>query len=63
MEETVYHAKPVIGIPFFGDQYLNLKSVEYNGYGILVNFFEMTENSFENTVKEVLSNPKYAQAV
>lgn len=59
LEETIYHAKPIIAVPFFGDQYFNMKLVEEKGYGKMVKFFEMTEESFENAIKEVLSNPTY----
>lgn len=63
IEETVNNAIPIVGVPFFADQYLNIKIVEQQGYGKLVNFFEMTEESFENAVKEVLSNARYIQSV
>jgi len=62
-EETVSNAIPIVGVPFFADQYLNMKIVEQKGYGKLVNFFEMTEESFENAVKEVLSNARYVQSI
>jgi len=58
-EETVFNAKPIVGVPFFADQYFNMKLAEENGYGKLVNFFEMTEESFQNAIEEVLSNPTY----
>lgn len=61
LEETIYYGKPIIGIPFFADQYFNMKLTEENGFGKLVNFFEMTEETFENAIEEVLSNPKYMQ--
>jgi len=57
LEETVYHAKPVVAIPFFGDQHLNMKLVEKKGYGKLVDFHKITEESFRNAINEVLSNP------
>nr|ATN96016.1 UDP-glucuronosyl transferase 343A4 [Aphis gossypii] len=61
IEETVNNAIPIVGVPFFADQYLNIKIVEQQGYGKLVNFFEMTEESFENAVKEVLSNARFKE--
>lgn len=57
LEETVFNAKPIVGVPFFADQYSNMKLAEENGYGILVDYFEMTEESFGNAIREVLSNP------
>lgn len=57
LEETVFYAKPIIGIPFFADQYSNIKLAEENGYGKQVDYFEMTEESFSDAINEVLSNP------
>lgn len=57
IEEAVYNAKPVIGIPFFADQHSNLRLVEKIGYGKLITFGEITEESFGNAIEEVLSNP------
>jgi len=55
----VYNEKPLIGIPFFADQLSNMKLVEKIGYGKLITFDELTEESFENAVEEVISNPAY----
>ncbi|XP_060866657.1 UDP-glycosyltransferase UGT4-like isoform X2 [Metopolophium dirhodum] len=63
IEETVSNAIPIVGVPFFADQYLNMKIAEEKGYGKLVNFFEMTEESFENAIIEVLSNVMYKEMV
>ncbi|CAI6351634.1 unnamed protein product [Macrosiphum euphorbiae] len=63
IEETVSNAIPIVGVPFFADQYLNMKIAEEKGYGKLVNYFEMTEESFENAIKEVLSNVMYKEMV
>jgi glucuronosyltransferase len=57
LEETVYYAKPIVAVPFFADQFLNMKFVERKGYGKVVDFLKMTEESFVNSIKEVLSNP------
>ncbi|KAL5242631.1 hypothetical protein ACI65C_010041 [Semiaphis heraclei] len=59
IEEAVYNAKPVIGIPFFADQHSNLRLVEKIGYGKLITFGEITEESFGNAIEEVLSNPAF----
>lgn len=59
IEEAVYNEKPLIGIPFFADQLSNMKLVEKIGYGKLITFDELTEESFENAVEEVISNPAY----
>lgn len=58
MEEAVYNSVPVVGIPFFGDQLSNMRIAEQNGYGKLITYSDLTEDSFETSVTEVLSNPK-----
>lgn len=57
----MYNGKPVVGMPFFADQYTNLRLVEKNGYGKMVTFFELTEKSFGDAIDEVLSNHKYVK--
>ncbi|XP_025198939.1 LOW QUALITY PROTEIN: 2-hydroxyacylsphingosine 1-beta-galactosyltransferase-like, partial [Melanaphis sacchari] len=59
IEEAVYNGKPVIGIPFFADQLSNMRHVEKNGYGKLITYNKLTEESFENAVEEVLTNPTF----
>lgn len=61
LEETVCNAKPIVGIPFFAEQNFNMKIVEEKGYGKLVNFFEITEESFGNAIEEVLSNVTFKE--
>lgn len=63
IEEAVYNEKPLIGIPFFADQLSNMKLVEKIGYGKLITFDELTEESFENAVEEVISNPAFKDKV
>lgn len=53
------NAKPLVGIPFFADQVSNMKNVEKKGYGKLVPLFDISEESFESAIKEVISNQKY----
>lgn len=59
IEEALYNAKPVIGVPFFADQFSNMKLVEKIGYGKSMSFDQLTGESFENIVEEVISNPTF----
>jgi len=59
IEEAVYNGKPVIGIPFFADQLSNMRLVEKNGYGRMITYDKLTEESFGKAVEEVLTNPTY----
>lgn len=63
IEEAVYNAKPVVSIPFFADQVSNSRFTEKRGFGKLVQFLDLTEESFRNAINEVLSNPTYVLTV
>ncbi|KAJ9601562.1 hypothetical protein L9F63_000305 [Diploptera punctata] len=60
-QETVHRGVPVVGIPIFGDQRLNMKKTESLGFGKLLEFRDITENSLLSSIKEVLENPKYRE--
>lgn len=63
IEEAVYNAKPLVGIPFFADQVSNMRRIEKSGYGKQINLHDINEETFENVIKEVISNPRYAYAI
>lgn len=56
--EAVYHGIPIVGIPLYGDQELNLANAEKNGIGRGVRYGELTESKLTDLVQEVLTNPK-----
>ena len=57
--ETIYHGVPILAIPVFGDQHLNAKAAVKNGYGLMLPYPEITEESFTQNIREILNNPKY----
>lgn len=57
--EALYHAKPVIGIPIFGDQRMNIQRAVRTGYGVLLDLNDVTEQTVQKAVEEVLTNPDY----
>ncbi|XP_050523821.1 UDP-glycosyltransferase UGT5-like isoform X2 [Daktulosphaira vitifoliae] len=59
IEEATYYAVPVLGVPFFADQFLNMKIIERKKCGILVKHDGITENLFSSAIKEILTNPMY----
>ncbi|XP_066260199.1 uncharacterized protein [Euwallacea similis] len=59
MQESLHANKPMIGIPFFGDQFGNINRMVQLGYGLKINKYNITEHSIRETVTEIMSNPKY----
>lgn len=57
--EAIFHGVPVIGIPIFGDQELNMARAERAGYGLTVNYRNLTKDALTWALNEVLHNPKY----
>ncbi|KAL3266720.1 hypothetical protein HHI36_010881 [Cryptolaemus montrouzieri] len=59
--EAVYHGVPILGIPFFGDQKMNLQEAETAGYAIALPYQEFNEEIFRTKLKEIRNNPKYKE--
>lgn len=56
--EAIYHGVPIIGIPIFGDQTLNMFRAENAGYGLTIQFANLTETSIEWALGEILGEKK-----
>lgn len=61
--EAIYYAKPLVVIPIFGDQKLNAVRTVTNGFGVRVDYKNLTEQSFSYALNEILSNPSYTVRV
>lgn len=57
-QEAVYHGKPIIGMPFYLDQFINADKCVRDGLGEKVNFLTLEKNNLTQTIKKVLTNPK-----
>ncbi|XP_039956474.1 UDP-glycosyltransferase UGT5-like [Bactrocera tryoni] len=58
-QEAVYHAVPVLGMPFYCDQHLNLKKAETNGYAIMLDFHTLTSEQLKYSLHQLLHNSTY----
>lgn len=61
--ESVYYGKPLVTIPIFGDQKLNAARSVLTGYGVRVDYNNLTEASLTWGLNEVLNNKKYTEKV
>ncbi|XP_075223749.1 UDP-glycosyltransferase UGT5-like isoform X2 [Lycorma delicatula] len=59
LEEAAYNAVPVIGLPFFGDQPMNMKRVEQISFGISLEYDNITTKSVSWALNEITTNREY----
>ncbi|XP_053963962.1 UDP-glucosyltransferase 2-like [Anastrepha ludens] len=62
-QEAIYHAVPILGMPFFFDQYLNLKKAEHGGYAITLDFNTLTRADLKNGLQQLVYNSTYRDTI
>ncbi|CAH0561508.1 unnamed protein product [Brassicogethes aeneus] len=60
-QEAVHCGVPILGIPLFADQELNIQQAEKVGQAIKVDYNEISKEKILNAAKELLYNQKYQQ--
>lgn len=58
-QEGVYRAVPMLGIPIYADQHLNMNKAVLGGYAVKLYFPNITETSFRWALDELLYKPEY----
>uniref|UniRef100_A0A2A4J3R4 UDP-glucuronosyltransferase n=1 Tax=Heliothis virescens TaxID=7102 RepID=A0A2A4J3R4_HELVI len=61
--ETTHYGVPIIGIPVFGDQFINVKRAIKKGFALEVNLSYNVSTDLKAAIEEILHNPKYRQKV
>lgn len=59
--ESMYFGVPVIGIPVFGDQQLNMAVAQNKGYGVTIEFPSLSGSTLRAALQQILDNPSYEQ--
>lgn len=59
--EARYHGVPLLGIPFFADQMGNLENEVKKGVAQIVNYVDLTQETFSRSMHELLLNPMYRE--
>lgn len=56
-QEAVYYKVPLVGLPFYGDQFLNVNRMVELQIGKRLDFYNIDEKITYSTIKEVIENP------
>lgn len=59
LTEAIYHAVPLLLVPFFSDQHFNSKFAEINGIGYIIEKENISSKNVLAGINEVLLNPFY----
>lgn len=63
MQEAIHARVPMVGMPFFVDQPLNVKRMVAMGFARYVDYQTMTVDEFQSAVLDVIQNPKYGDQI
>lgn len=59
LNEAVYEGVPIIGIPFYGDQKLNVKVIQSAGAGEILWYEDISAEKISQKVNTVLNDTRY----
>ncbi|XP_023949334.1 UDP-glycosyltransferase UGT5-like isoform X1 [Bicyclus anynana] len=60
--ETLNTGVPIIGMPFFADQYLNIARASAKGFGMRLDLDEKAPEKLRVAIKNMVENPSYRQS-
>jgi glucuronosyltransferase len=61
--EAIFHAVPMLGLPLLVDQYDNMLRITDRGAGKTLDITDLEQSVFRDSIKEIISNPSYKEAV
>ncbi|EDW04367.1 GH20997 [Drosophila grimshawi] len=62
-QEGVHYAVPMLGIPFYCDQHLNMNKAVLGGYAISLHFQSITDDLLRNSLLQLIHNSSYQEQV
>lgn len=63
VNEAKFHGVPILGLPIFADQPKNFEAITDEGWSIGEPLGDLTEESFQRYLHEMLTNRKYSEIV
>lgn len=61
--EAIYHAVPVLGIPVFADQDMNMGKSVATGFGIKILFKKLSTDTLSKAITEILTNDRWDKTI
>ncbi|XP_049819366.1 UDP-glucosyltransferase 2-like isoform X2 [Aethina tumida] len=61
LTEAVHHGVPILCLPVYFDQFQNADFAVKNGFGLKIEFKDLTTNELYNAIQELLSNNSYKE--
>ncbi|CAG7834815.1 unnamed protein product [Allacma fusca] len=58
-QEAIYHGVPLVGIPVFGDQDMNVNRYVKEGIATFLEIVDVTEEDVSKAIQTILTNPAY----
>lgn len=58
LQEAIYHAVPVLGLPFGNDQRTNIVKAQKEGYLIKLDWDAITEETLYETIQKLINEPR-----
>ena len=55
--EATYHGVPLIGLPFGTDQKLNMNRAARDGYGVKIDWLDLSEDTLFAALETILKDP------
>lgn len=59
LQEAIYHGVPVLGLPFGTDQVCNLNKAKNDGYGLMLDWKDITRDTLTEALRQLLYNNTY----
>lgn len=57
MTESIYNGVPMIGVPIYGDQSVNIARAVEKGMALELPYRDISEENLTKVLKEILENP------